>query len=143
MLGAPLSDARELTCFTVSRELSEKKTLSQETYAAALQTMGENDLIALVAGVGSFVMTCLTANAFDVDPPADNPTPLKAICPDPDQQPRGTGLPLRVVRALPEEPRATSDPRADRAAAPVESETVRWVYPSNEANEAAPRRGFS
>jgi len=25
---------------------------------------------------GSFSTTCMTANAFDVTPPADNPTPL-------------------------------------------------------------------
>ncbi len=76
--GVPLlTDARERTCFMVARELVEKKRLSDDSYAAALRVMGENDLVALVAHVGSFVMTCLTANAFEVDPPADNPTPLK------------------------------------------------------------------
>ena len=73
-----LSVVRERMCFTVARELVEKKGLSDETYAAALRTMGENDLVALVAAVGSFMMTCLTTNAFDVDAPAENPTPLKA-----------------------------------------------------------------
>jgi hypothetical protein len=32
--------------------------------------------VALVATVGSFSMTCLTANTFQIEPPADNPTPL-------------------------------------------------------------------
>jgi hypothetical protein len=32
--------------------------------------------VALVASTGSFSMTRLTANAFGVDPPAANPTPL-------------------------------------------------------------------
>jgi 4-carboxymuconolactone decarboxylase len=73
-----LSDPRERTCFMVARELVEQKRLGEDSYAAALKSMGENDLVALVAHVGSFVMTCLTANAFAVDPPADNPTPLKA-----------------------------------------------------------------
>ncbi len=72
-----LTDARERTCFMVARELVEKQRLSDDSYATALRTMGENDVVALVAGVGSFVMTCLTANGFDVDPPAENPTPLK------------------------------------------------------------------
>jgi len=32
--------------------------------------------VALVAAVGSFSMTCLTAATFEIDPPADNPMPL-------------------------------------------------------------------
>jgi hypothetical protein len=38
--------------------------------------MGLESLVALVALTGSFSMTCLTASAFGVDPPADNPVPL-------------------------------------------------------------------
>jgi hypothetical protein len=30
----------------------------------------------LVGTIGAFTMTCLTTNAFQVAPPADNPTPL-------------------------------------------------------------------
>jgi 4-carboxymuconolactone decarboxylase len=71
-----LPAVREQTCHVVARELVEKKGLSDDSYAAALRTMGENDLVALVAAAGSFQMTCLTANAFAVDPPAENPTPL-------------------------------------------------------------------
>jgi 4-carboxymuconolactone decarboxylase len=73
-----LTDVRERTCFTVARELVEKKRLSEESYATALRAMGEKDLVALVAGTGAFMMTCLTANTFDVDPPAGDPSPLKA-----------------------------------------------------------------
>jgi hypothetical protein len=32
--------------------------------------------VALVASIGSFSMTCMTANTFRIDPPADNPIPL-------------------------------------------------------------------
>ena len=32
--------------------------------------------MALVASIGSFSMTCLTAATFGIDPPAANPTPL-------------------------------------------------------------------
>jgi hypothetical protein len=32
--------------------------------------------VALVATVGSFSMTCLTAATFQIDPPPANPTPL-------------------------------------------------------------------
>jgi hypothetical protein len=38
--------------------------------------MGLEDLVALIATTGSFTMTCLTANTFEVDPPVDAPTPL-------------------------------------------------------------------
>jgi 4-carboxymuconolactone decarboxylase len=71
-----LSDPRERTCFTVASELLASKTLSDATYAAAEKAMGLNDLVALTAVTGSFSMTCLTANTFGIDPPAENPVPL-------------------------------------------------------------------
>jgi 4-carboxymuconolactone decarboxylase len=71
-----LRDAREKTCFAVARELLANKRLSDGTYAAAEKTMGEESLVALVAATGSFSMTCMTANTFGIEPPAENPTPL-------------------------------------------------------------------
>ena len=71
-----LPDAREKICFTVARELLANKTLSDATYAAAEKAMGLESLVALVASTGSFSMTCMTANSFGIEPPADNPTPL-------------------------------------------------------------------
>jgi 4-carboxymuconolactone decarboxylase len=71
-----LPDARERTCFAVSRELLANKGVSDETYAAAEKTMGLESLVALVALTGSFSMTCLTATTFAIDPPTENPTPL-------------------------------------------------------------------
>jgi 4-carboxymuconolactone decarboxylase len=71
-----LSNARERTCFLVANELLANKGLSDETYAAAEKAMGLETLVALVATIGSFSMTCLTANSFGIDPPAANPTPL-------------------------------------------------------------------
>jgi hypothetical protein len=71
-----LPDARERTCFAVPRELLANKGLSDATYAAAESTMGLESLVALVAATGSFSMTCMTANSFGIDPPAENPTPL-------------------------------------------------------------------
>ena len=72
-----LSDAREQTCFAIAHELLAEKGLSDATYAAAEQTMGLESLVGLVAATGSFSMTCMTASSFGVEPPADNPTPLK------------------------------------------------------------------
>jgi len=53
-----------------------KKGLSDETYTAAEKTMGLESPVALVASIGSFSMTCMTANTFGIDAPAENPTPL-------------------------------------------------------------------
>jgi 4-carboxymuconolactone decarboxylase len=71
-----LPDARERTCFLVARELLANKGVSDATYAAAEKTMGLESLVALVASTGSFSMTCMTANTFGIEPPAENPTPL-------------------------------------------------------------------
>lgn len=71
-----LPDAREKMCFRVAREVLADKRLSDATYAAAEKTMGVEALVALVATTGSFSMTCITANSFAIEPPADNPTPL-------------------------------------------------------------------
>jgi 4-carboxymuconolactone decarboxylase len=71
-----LPDARENTCFTVASELLANKGLSDQTYAAAEKTMGLESLVALVASIGSFSMTCMTAGTFGIEPPAANPTPL-------------------------------------------------------------------
>ena len=71
-----LADAREHTCLVVARDLLARKSLSNETYSAAEKTMGLESLVALVASIGSFSMTCMTANTFGIDPPAANPIPL-------------------------------------------------------------------
>jgi 4-carboxymuconolactone decarboxylase len=71
-----LPDARERVCFTAASELLATRRLSDATYATAEKILGLEHLVALVAVTGSFSMTCLTANAFAVDPPAENPTPL-------------------------------------------------------------------
>jgi 4-carboxymuconolactone decarboxylase len=71
-----LSDARERACYSVAHDMLANKGLSDAAYAAAEQTMGLEHLVALVAAVGSFTMTCLTAGTFQIPPPAENPTPL-------------------------------------------------------------------
>ena len=71
-----LADARERTCFAVAKEILADKGLCDESYAAAEKTMGLEHLVALVATVGSFSMTCLTAATFQIDPPPNDPTPL-------------------------------------------------------------------
>jgi 4-carboxymuconolactone decarboxylase len=72
-----LADAREKTCYAVVREILTNRGLGDASYAAAAKTMGEESLVALVATTGSFSMTCITAGTFRIDPPADDPVPLK------------------------------------------------------------------
>jgi 4-carboxymuconolactone decarboxylase len=69
-------DARERTCFAAAHEILANKNLSDASYASAAKTMGTDGMVALVATIGSFSMTCITAGTFGIDPPADNPTPL-------------------------------------------------------------------
>jgi 4-carboxymuconolactone decarboxylase len=71
-----LDNARERTCFVVASEILANKGLSDATYAAAEKTLGLESLVALVALIGSFSMTCITAGTFGIDPPDENPTPL-------------------------------------------------------------------
>lgn len=71
-----LTDARERTCFSVASEILANRGLGDTSYAAAETTMGTDGLVALVATIGSFSMTCITAGTFRIDPPAVNPTPL-------------------------------------------------------------------
>ncbi len=71
-----LTDTRERICFDVPREILTDKGLSDATYAAAEKALGVEHLVALVATVGSFSMTCMTTATFQVAAPADAPTPL-------------------------------------------------------------------
>ena len=71
-----LPNPRERACFAVSSELLATQRVSDKTYAEAEKALGLTDLIALVATTGSFSMTCMTSNTFEVDAPANAPTPL-------------------------------------------------------------------
>jgi 4-carboxymuconolactone decarboxylase len=70
------NDARERTCFQVAHDLLANNGISDETYAAAEKILGLEGLITLIASTCNFCTTCVTANAFAIEPPADNPTPL-------------------------------------------------------------------
>jgi 4-carboxymuconolactone decarboxylase len=71
-----LTDARERACHAVAREMLSTHRLSDSTYRKAETALGLNGLIYTVTMVGQFTMTCTTANAFEIDPPADQPIPL-------------------------------------------------------------------
>ena len=67
----PSDDKRELLAHRIANELLADKKLSDATYAAAEAAFSTEELVALVARVGSFSMTCCTANAFDITPGDD------------------------------------------------------------------------
>lgn len=73
----PTDDKRELIAHKLANELLANKALSDATYAEAEAAFSTEELVALVARVGSFSMTCCTANAFDITPPDDAPDRLK------------------------------------------------------------------
>lgn len=73
----PTRDKRELLAHQIANELLADKRLSDATYASAEASFSTEELVALVARVGAFSMTCCTANAFDITPPDDAPARLK------------------------------------------------------------------
>jgi 4-carboxymuconolactone decarboxylase len=74
----PTNNKRELLAHQIAKELLADKGLSDATYASAEAVFSTEELVALVARIGSFSMTCCTANAFDITPPDDAPARLKA-----------------------------------------------------------------
>ena len=73
----PSDDKRELLAHRIANELLADKKLSDATYLAAVASFSTEELVALVARVGAFSMTCCTANAFDITPGDDAPDRLK------------------------------------------------------------------
>jgi len=71
-----LADPREAACYRVANEMLATHRLSDTTYKEAEAALGLTDLIYAVTMVGQFTMTCTTANAFEIAPPADQPVPL-------------------------------------------------------------------
>jgi 4-carboxymuconolactone decarboxylase len=72
----PTDNKREILAHQIANELLADKGLSDATYAAAEEAFSTDELVALIARVGSFSMTCCTANAFDITPPDDAPSRL-------------------------------------------------------------------
>jgi 4-carboxymuconolactone decarboxylase len=72
-----LPDPRERICFTVARDVLAGQGLTAAVHADAETIMGVEDLVALVAVVGNFSMTCLTAVTFQLAPPDNDPIPLQ------------------------------------------------------------------
>lgn len=70
--GKPLlTDPREKMAYEIAVELLQSHKLSDPTYAGASKLFNEQELVSLVATVGQFTMTCLTAIAYECTPPDD------------------------------------------------------------------------
>jgi 4-carboxymuconolactone decarboxylase len=66
-----LSSPKDSAAYQFARELLETKQVSDATYKQALEQFNEAGLVDIVVTIGSFTTTCLTANAFDIDPPSN------------------------------------------------------------------------
>ena len=71
-----LSDPREKMSLEVVTQLLNNHALTNETYAAAEELFGEEDLVSLIGVAGYFGMVATTANAIDATPPDDAPARL-------------------------------------------------------------------
>lgn len=72
-----LTQASEIAIWDVADSLAGKRALDDEGYARALAALGEQRLVDLVATIGFFSMVGTTLRAFEIDPPDDDPIPLK------------------------------------------------------------------
>jgi 4-carboxymuconolactone decarboxylase len=72
-----MAQASEIAIWEVADSLAGKRSLDHATYGRALAALGEQRLVDLVATIGFFSMTGTTLRAFEMDPPDDDPIPLK------------------------------------------------------------------
>ena len=72
-----LAQASENAVWEVADSLASKRSIDDATYSRALAALGEQRLVDLVITVGFFSMVGTTLNAFGIDPPSDDPIPLK------------------------------------------------------------------
>jgi 4-carboxymuconolactone decarboxylase len=72
-----MAQASEIAIWEVADSLAGKRSLDDATYGRALAALGEQRLVDLVATIGFFSMTGTTLRAFEMEPPDDDPIPLK------------------------------------------------------------------
>jgi 4-carboxymuconolactone decarboxylase len=63
--------ADEQLVYDLTRELLESNRVATTTYDRALAAFGEEYLVELIAGAGTYASLAMQLNAFDVTPPAD------------------------------------------------------------------------
>lgn len=70
------ADLDEEAAYQVASELLERRTLSDSTYRRAVDRLGQDILIELVAVIGHFSTVSLTAIAFDIQPARPAPVAM-------------------------------------------------------------------
>ena len=66
-----LTSPQDIAALRFCEELLETKKVSDATYRRALESFGESGVVDIVATIGAYTTTALTANAFDIEPPKD------------------------------------------------------------------------
>lgn len=66
-----LPSPQDMAAFLFCQELLETKQVSDATYKQTVELFGETGVVDIVATIGSFTTTSLTANAFDIAPPKE------------------------------------------------------------------------
>jgi 4-carboxymuconolactone decarboxylase len=66
-----LTSPKDIAALQVCQELLQTRQVSEKTYQQALELFGEDGVADIVVTAGFFTMVSFTANAFDIDPPAD------------------------------------------------------------------------
>src|SRR5205085_3195715 len=61
-----LPDARQAVAFDLLTEYFATHRVSSDTYARAIATLGENDLVDVVGIAGYYAMVCTTINVFEI-----------------------------------------------------------------------------
>lgn len=64
-------EADEALVYELTRELLETHRVATKTYDRALAAFGEEHLVELITGAGTYASIAMQLNAFDVTPPAD------------------------------------------------------------------------
>jgi len=76
-IALPTDDARENLVHKMANELLANQGLSDASYAEAEAALTTDELVTVIARIGSFSMTCCTANAFDITTPEEAPARLR------------------------------------------------------------------
>jgi 4-carboxymuconolactone decarboxylase len=66
-----LSAPQDIAALRFCDELLETKQVSDATYKHAVETLGEPAVVDIIAVIGLFTTTSLTANAFEIAPPKE------------------------------------------------------------------------
>lgn len=74
--GTPFPDEKAEALRLYVTELLEKKIVSAETHALAVERLGEQGVVELVGLLGYYTLVSMTLNAFEIMPPEGEPLEL-------------------------------------------------------------------